>query len=301
MLDELRSGKPRVSAPAKKIEAILDELYDYMNAKGVKLVDDKGELHDLQRVPKEKYFPREYDQDYLRSEEGRNAFFALMAKHKISDARGVYDKVTRDVNSGVPHESDSIGLTYFDPHTKSRMLDIPDSELAPFLNKELFGTLSKYIGRTVRRSEYAVRFGNKGEEIATARAEAVKLGMTPEQTKIFDDSVRAHDGTLGADMNPQTKQIYGALMTYQNIRLLPLQLFSSLVDPLGMMVRGGSITDATTGFLRGVRELAGLKADDAYHLAKTIGSIDANFDAHLMSEMANSQYMPKGLDRKSVV
>lgn len=297
--DDLHSGEAATTPEGKMIRTILDEAHDYLVKSNVKLVikDAKGKFTMEDLVKRENYFPRVYDQDVMRSANGKKEFLELLAKYKVpeKDAKEAYDNITKYMESGKPGEEDSaIGLTYYTPALGKRTLGfIPDAELAPFLNKDLFGTLSQYLQRATRRGEYAKRFGNIGETIKEAREDAAKAGATEQQLAIFDDSVKAMEGTLGADMDPKLKQIYSGLMTYQNIRLLPLQIFSSLIDPLGIAVRGGELKEAFTTFGKGIRDLAKFKDDDAMQLARTIGAIDAANAHGLMSEMAGSEYMPK--------
>lgn len=294
--DDLHTGKDPVTAEGKALKAWLKEARDYLVSKGVKLVttDKEGKVKFVELGNLLNYFPRVYNQEHLRTVEGKKAFLELLKKYGVSDAEGAYINATRDAEMGKPSEDASIGLTYFTPQTAERPLGkIPDAELAPFLSTDLFGTLSQYLRRAVRRAEYTERFGNTGERIAEARGEAEKQGATPTQLKVFDESVQGMEGSLGSDIDPKLKTLYSGLMTYQNVRLLPLQLFSSLIDPLGITVRGGTFREAGTAFLKAARDLAKFKGDDAWTLAKTIGAIDAANDRGLMSDMNGSEYMPK--------
>lgn len=293
LVEEMQSGKPRKSKAAKALEQINKDLFKYMVDKGVKSWSD-GKYHDLKEIV-DNYWHRVPNQEYLRTATGKLAFEKMLMKNGIEDPTGIYDKWVADADSGELKDSDSVlGLSFFTPQLSERTLGkIPDAEMAPFLEKDLFGTMSQYVQRAVRRAEYTERFGNRGEVIERARAQAEKAGATQEQLKVFDASVRAHEGTLGADIDPKLRNTYAALMTYQNIRLLPLQLFSSFVDPLGIMVRGGTIGDAGSAFVRGLRELVGVKKDASYDMAKTIGAIGTSYDAGLASDMANAQFMPK--------
>ncbi len=68
------------------------------------------------------------------------------------------------------------------------------------------------------------------------------------------------------------------MIVYQNIRLLPFALFSSVVDPMGVMVNGGSIRDAWTTMKRAVAEIpkglkADTRADEGTKLAEDLGVI----------------------------
>lgn len=301
VLEELQAGEAK-SPTAVKIRDILDDLHDYLVKADVKMFEhdpatgkikyNKGNpvYKDLNFV--KDYFPRVYDQDYVRNH--KDEFLAVLKANGIKNPQQAYDNVTRPVDHKPEEEDYMIGLTYYTPQVNERALaDIPAEALAPFQNKDLFGTMQEYIQRAARRAEYTRRFGNVGETIRDARAAAFEAGMTKAQADVFDESVQAMEGSLGANMSPQLKSIYGALMTYQNIRLLPLALFSSFVDPLGIMVRGGTLVEAGAAFVRGIKELAGVNKDEAYELAKTVGAINAATDAGLMSEMYNSQYMPK--------
>jgi GNAT superfamily N-acetyltransferase len=293
VLMELQSKK-RESKAAKAIEKVLEDAHAYMVKSGVKVPkwDEKTkqyEYHDIGKVVN--YFPRSPDQDYLR--EHKDEFMALLKKHNIKDGEKIYEKMTQDVSAGNPREDIVLGLTYFTPQTNERGLtNFSDEELAPFMSKDLYGTLSQYFQRAVRRAEYTKRFGNMGEKIQEALVESRKLGLTPTQEKTVKEVVEAMEGTLGANMSKELKQVYGALTTYQNIRLLPLALFSSLVDPMGIVVRGGTLGEGVKAFGRGLRELAGYKDDDAYQLAQTIGAINTAHDAEVIGDMYSSQFMP---------
>jgi hypothetical protein len=82
----------------------------------------------------------------------------------------------------------------------------------------------------------------------------------------------------------------GNIMVYQNVRLLPLAIFSSVVDPIGIMVRGGSVGDAFKAFKRGITEIPkGLKGDRTQdadtELASLLGVIE---NATLMHSLGTS-------------
>lgn len=93
-------------------------------------------------------------------------------------------------------------------------------------------------------------------------------------------AIMAMEGTLGADINPNLRKWQAALIVYENMRLLGMSLFSQVIDPLGVLVRGGSLNDAWNTFKKG---LAGTWAgwrghpleDSASKLAMRLGIIDA--------------------------
>lgn len=306
VLDELRKGNRSYNRATQEIGDLLDDLHDYMVKSGVKTFerDEKGDIlyvkgssnsvpvyKDLRKI--ENYFPRVPDLEYLKAH--KQEFIDLLTKHGVKNPEAKYSTFATDPNDARPPEEESfIGLTYFTPQTNERTLwMIPDEELAPFMNKDLFGTLSQYITRAARRSEYTSRFGNVGENIRAAKEAALQQGLTKDQAKTYDEAILAMEGSLSHDMSPKLKAIFGGITTYQNIRLLPLALFSSLVDPLGIAVRGGTIADASRAFFRGIRELVKNYDDEATELAKLVGSISAAGDMAVLSDMYGSQYMPK--------
>jgi hypothetical protein len=299
ILAELRSGQPRTSHAAREIESVLKEAIGYMQAAGVKalvgytdpkLGPPKPIYRDIREI-KDNYFPRLLDADRIRS--GREDFLKLMKKHKIKDAELLWAKLADQTSNTPPSEDMALGLTLFMPNVNERSLaNIPDAELAPFMNDDLFGTMSQYLGRAARRAEYTRRFGNSGEAIREAVEQARELGATEEQLATFDQSVKAMEGTIGANMSNNLRHVYGALTTYQNVRLLPLALFSSLVDPLGIAVRGGTMGEAFAAFKRGITDLVSTNKDDQYMLATTIGAISAAHDMDVVGDLYSSQFMP---------
>jgi hypothetical protein len=68
-------------------------------------------------------------------------------------------------------------------------------------------------------------------------------------------AVGAVEGTLGSDIGSAWRNTTAWITVYQNLRLLPLTLFASVVDPLGMVARGGTMKQAYDTFLRGMKEV----------------------------------------------
>jgi hypothetical protein len=80
------------------------------------------------------------------------------------------------------------------------------------------------------------------------------------------------------------------MVVYQNLRLLPLAIFSSVVDPMGIIVRGGEVGDAWAAFKRGVVEAKKSfqnepKSDPATRLAEELGVIDNAMLQHTLGDL----------------
>ena len=102
---------------------------------------------------------------------------------------------------------------------------------------------------------------------------------------------------------PTVRNINAASIVYQNIRLLPLALFSSFVDPLGIVARGGEMREAWDTFARGIKGVARQWADmlreqpperakdEWERLAELAGVVDSATFSHLLTDEYGSVYM----------
>lgn len=206
-----------------------------------------------------------------------------------------------------------------------------------YMQKNMIGTLSRYFHQGARSTEYFRRFGQDGvkldamlygtkswnpatksEDRATdgiyhelLAASKEKSDMTPEQQKAWltrqmrdvTRSVSAMEGTLGKDVSPTMRKFSSWMNVYQNIRLLPLSLFSSFVDPLGLLARGGTFQESYDAFLSGMREVfagwrdafrdmpAERQKNEWERLAEFVGTVDAAMFSHHVADEYSSVYM----------
>jgi hypothetical protein len=281
---------------------MLREVFDYMKQADVKAVVWNEKLkeyeeHEMHFV--ENYFPRYYSRDAINADP-KGFIHDLVTPRPELGYKGMAPAAAKQVLDNLlrkskvdPDENDfSTGLTYYAPNTMERKLDVPDQILAKWQRKDLYTSLASYVTYATRRGEYARRFGNQGQTIEQAIATAKQQGATTDQIRTFNQAVQAFEGSLGHDIAPELKQIFGGLVTYQNIRLLPLALFSSLTtDPMGIVVRGGTLAEAFDGFVRGLRALVSENKDEAYEMAATIGTIAKSHDAHMLAESYGNQYL----------
>lgn len=143
---------------------------------------------------------------------------------------------------------------------------------AKMQSKDAADVFARYLGPMVKRAEYTRRFGAKGEKKEAMFAEMRKQGASEAQINEADNMLKAALGTYGAEGSPTLAALSPALskklsgqrvrdvvvgaQAYQNARLLPLSLLSSLVDPMGIAVRtGGDFKSAWTGFRSGMNAL----------------------------------------------
>lgn len=258
----------------------LDDAHAYMTRAGVD-VGDLGVGTD--------YFPRVWDVHYISSHQ--REFLNMLERYVQSgDLKGDPRTIMQNLMT-----SEGTGLRVVDrpgmQHVKPRELAfITADDAARFLNKNLYETMNSYLMQATRRAEWARRFDDDSEKLNDLLDRAGREGATPDDLDSARKYIRSMDGTLGDDIDPTMRRLQGNVIVYQNLRLLPLAIFSSVVDPLGIMVRGGTMPEAFRAFKRGMKEVVksfqkNPTNDDATDLASILGVID---DASLMRTLGAS-------------
>lgn len=183
---------------------------------------------------------------------------------------------------------DGVLSPYFASQNERKLDWLSDEDVKPFLSEDVTGTLTQYISQGVRAVEYTKMFGERGQSLkemlaregdlnfVTAEGKAVhftedgpilrELKEAAEDQKIpekdrtdwverrFEDLKRASgamEGSLGKDISAGYRKFQAGMMTYQIIRLLPLMIFSSMLDPNGIRVAGGDWDDMFNAYKRG--------------------------------------------------
>jgi len=264
----------------KMIDRRLQDMLGYMKTAGVNITA----LGMKDGVP---YFPRSWDASYISSHQRQ--FLAMVEPYYQSgqldgDPRKLMEKLMVTDGAEFNVEVDKPGMQ----NAKKRVLTmITHADAAPFMRKDLYQILNSYVTQATRRAEWARRFGDDGVGIRKLLEEAQKQGATPAQLETAKGFVRAVDGTLGDTINPTARRLMGNMIVYQNIRLLPLAIFSSMVDPQGILVRGGTVSDAFSTFKRGFKEMHknfqnDPQSDAATQLAEEIGTVDNAMLVHTL-------------------
>lgn len=170
-------------------------------------------------------------------------------------------------------------------------------EFAKLQSNDLDSVMIRYVRALTRRAEYTARFGDKGEELRKLMNEALATGADPKDVALVGDLVDSAMGDYNNEFNPILKslmdtvdgwtgnrlgwkdakfedftRVQSAIATYQNFRLLMTSALASAIDPLGVIVRGGSFVDAVKSMrdaYKAMREQSG--SEELLALARTMG------------------------------
>ncbi len=135
-------------------------------------------------------------------------------------------------------------------------------------------TMMTYVRQGVKRAEYARRFGARSEKLQQFLDEARAEGASTENMRsayLYIDSMNGVIGEstnqrlskllrLGARqgevINPAYRTFTSLMIVIQNLAVLPLATLTSLVDPVGIMVRSQDMTATLASLRTGAREIA---------------------------------------------
>lgn len=313
-MTNLQAMKEPSSKLEKDLAKFFEKIYKWQVSKGVKRFvravpgDPTDPLSKPELVYEElpqvkRYFPRVWDIGML-TKHGPE-FSRLLQKH-LNYSQRQADDIIHQLRTGDGHTVKPRDTAGFSPYAQSvmaRELILDESfaeEFAKFQSKDFSGVMNRYIDQAVHRAEYTERFGNMGEILNDMMDRAVSEGATEQQIERAKRIISGLDGTIHRDANPTVKQINMALLTLQNAILLPLAVFSQLIDPLGIAVRSGDLADAGAAYKRVLTDISQWvsgKKDHHREMAQIIGAVQQDSVMQAMGMVHNGMYMSRGLQK----
>lgn len=314
-LRNLQSMRHPKSTLEHNIRALLEEMHAYLQEAGVKRqigTDEYGKpvWGDMGKVTN--YFPRYWDSAAIRANPEKFAealepfmgeIAARTAADKIALSDGMTDLADNDQQIGFTPGAESVNRRVFD------FINVQNAhEFVEFQIQDLAAVLTSYVNKAVHRAEYSRRFGNGGEKLQDILKELLEQGATQEDLETIMKGTAAMTGVLGAnEINRTWAGIQGNIIAIENLALLPLSLFASLIDPLGIAVRTGSFKDAWEGFKRGMEQLrkdltskvTGAKQEETELelLVRDLGVLDENSMMNAYGDAYSGNYMSRGLKK----
>jgi hypothetical protein len=300
-LRNLQEMKTPSSPLEIQVSRYLDRMFRYMEEAGVKRFNaDTKKWEDMIELPG--YFPRKWDASKIANNEAE--FRQLLADEGDVSPKAIDEIITRiktgDGQQDLADMELHVGFTPFvEAMEKRKFLFITPanaSKFTKFQEDDLADILATYTYQAVHRAEFARQFGNNGEKIQAYMARATR-DLSAEQMTDAGNTVKALVGTLGAQMNPRLKQVMSAAITAENVILLPLTLFSQMIDALGVGLRSGDASDAwhamTKGFIDIARALTRQGKDADTAMAETLGLIDEQNMLEAMGQAHGGVFMSK--------
>lgn len=314
-LRNLQSMRHPKSTLEHNIRALLEEMHAYLQEAGVKRqigTDEYGKpvWGDMGKVTN--YFPRYWDSAAIRANPEKFAkalepfmgeIAARTAADKIGLSDGMTDLADNDQQIGFTPGAESVNRRVFDFINVSNAHQFVDFQI-----QDLAAVLTSYVNKAVHRAEYARRFGNGGEKLTEILQDLFREGATQEDLETIMKGTAAMTGVLGAnEINRTWAGIQGNIIAIENLALLPLSLFASLIDPLGIAIRTGSFKDAWEGFKRGMGQLrkdlaskvTGAKPEETELelLVRDLGVLDENSMMNAYGDAYSGNYMSRGLKK----
>lgn len=314
-LRNLQSMRHPKSTLEHNIRALLEEMHAYLQEAGVKRqigTDEYGKpiWGDMGKVTN--YFPRYWDSAAIRANPEKFAealepfmgeIAARTAADKIALSDGMTDLADNDQQIGFTPGAESVNRRVFDFINVSNAHQFVDFQI-----QDLTAVLTSYVNKAVHRAEYARRFGNGGEKLTEILQDLFREGATQEDLETIMKGTAAMTGVLGAnEINRTWAGIQGNIIAIENLALLPLSLFASLIDPLGIAIRTGSFKDAWEGFKRGMDQLrkdltskvTGAKQEETELelLVRDLGVLDENSMMNAYGDAYSGNYMSRGLKK----
>ena len=296
-----RKNLQAMKAPVSKLEQDLSQffrdMHDYMTQAGVKTFDSETSTWVPLRQVKD-YFPRVFDRAAILG--NAYEFTQLLRKHSNMDAKSagkIVDALTHGTGQlDLVENEHSLGFTPYAQAVQDRKLTFINAsnaaEFAKFQSPDLADITTGYVKQAVHRAEYTREFGNDGEKIV----ELIKASGIKDKKELEDIGkvVQGLEGSLGHEMSSSTKELMSSIMTLQNMVILPMALFSQMIDPVVMAARSGDLKDAGKAYMTAVKRLVGKKVDGE-ELAATLGIISQDSVLEAMGMAYGATQMSKGM------
>lgn len=291
-----RPSDPVLAQKYDDTKSLLRRVFNYMKVSNV----DVSQVQD--------YFPQAWSREAIDADFD-NFVNALVSVGQVRDSNGNWVDMTPDVAESVAENlvgnegqlalsEDLVGYSPYMEAVNERKIRLKDrAPVAAYMDPDIVRVLTRYVTQAAKRGEYTKHFGQNGERLKAQLQEAKRYGLTDEQIeRDVAPAIQALEGTLGSSIDPHLRGAMSGLITWQNLVVLPLSIFSSLIDPLGIVVRGGEVSDAWTAFKAGVRNIPqSLRRNgnklDIQRFAEDVGTVEESFVLDLLGDMYGSNYM----------
>ena len=276
--EEFRTGNVQSKA-GRAIRDLNTKLYKYMEEAGVKVLDKNYKTVSIKS--RNRRAPIVFDTAAISK--NRAGFVKTLKKIGLTDvqAEAVLNGALWDVGSlDLSDTKYDLGRPPNGSELYSGLLDdisiTNRAELKEFERSDPLEAYYTFIRQATHRAEMTRHLGHNAEKVDKALEIAKIKGLSRDQVEfIRTRTIPSLMGTLSYNMNPKLRKIQGAILTMQNLAILPLALFASVVDIMGIPLRTGDMTDAWRAFKDGLRGIAN-SSDPDFNMAEILGINDGN-------------------------
>lgn len=164
-------------------------------------------------------------------------------------------------------------------YTKNRKLP-PEADklLEDYYINDPLEAIQTYVFQSARRTEYATRFGAKGEKLKELFDRMAEEGVSVEDQAFVSDMVKSLTGRGKSNLPPAFAGFLNYVHALGTMALLPRAVMSSLGEPTGAAIRTGNIVDTLKPYLNMVKGVAGsIDAKQWADLSRAIGAVSNGF------------------------
>lgn len=164
-------------------------------------------------------------------------------------------------------------------YTKNRKLP-PEADklLEDFYIADPIEAIQTYMFQSARRTEYATRFGARGEKLKALFDRMADEGVSVEDQAYISDMVKSLTGRMKSNLPPAVSGAINFIHALGTMTLLPRAVWSSIGEPTAAAIRTGNIADALKPYLNLFKMTAGsLDAKQWAELSRAIGAISDGF------------------------
>lgn len=274
---DLSTLSPENRAIAEKLRGVLKKVMGENTRRNTGL-KDRGE----------DYFPRVWDNTKIG--EDLTGFAKLLQKHGLeaAEANRVAGQLAQEGGE----------FTREVPYWGSEfMRKLPDTDAfrkdaQAYLEDSLERTMIGYLRGAAKRLEYVTHFGRHGETVDRLLQQAGRQGATKEELEDARQMVLQMQGTYDYGASRTADKLSQWAMTVANVAYMPLGLFASLQDPVGLAVRSGNMKLAVEGYKNAAKDAFGASKSERMKLAEEFG---VNAD-EAVADMQHTMYDGHGFD-----
>ncbi len=191
-------------------------------------------------------------------------------------------------------------------HTRGRIFnDIAEGHMEPFYNRNVLDATRQYIGRAVKATELAKRFGPDFGRYRDLQQRIIDSG--PKGQGLLREVNETVKGQLAPQKigNSVLRGANDALAVYQSVRFLSRAVISSLGEPIVGAMRTGQVADAGVMMFDSVKQAyrQARRIEPDYHtkLAEDIGAIQSILSDSAITSSVDSRMIDtvsSGLSKK---